>query len=150
MRRIQDELNLLTRLGGSVHVGIVAFRGGHGAAAQRAMQVLLPCFDLARVDAFLHGLDSGGVDDRGAPVAAALQESLDRMPWRPDARREVRLVADSGCDDPGTARATVSIHFRADGTRTHFAYVLRTRTKVPPEYVDLARLGGTDVPEALK
>ena len=148
--RILDEMALLLRLGASVRVGVVAYRGGHGTEARRSMDILLPAFDPDRVAAFLRELKPGGVDERGAAVTAALGEALDRIPWRWDARRDVHLLADSVCDDPATAFATVSVHFRGDDTRTSICYVLRTRTKMPPEYADLARLGGTGVPETLK
>jgi hypothetical protein len=72
------------------------------------------------------------------------------MPWRWDARREVALLADTGCDDAAAAGRTVSLHHRSDGTRTRVAYVLRTRGRMPTEYDDLARLGGTGVPEAIR
>jgi len=149
--RILEEMALLVRLGSSVRVGVVAYRGGRsGSDRARRFQVLPPSYDPQRVRAFLEALESGGVDDRGASVALALEEALACTPWRWNARRSVQLFADSRCDDASRAALAVGVHFDADRTRTGIAYVLRTRTKMPPEYADLARLGGTGAPELLK
>lgn len=149
--RVLDEMELLQRLGGSVRVGIVAYRGGRSPQERaRSVSVLPPAFDPQRVRAFLESLDTGGVDDRGAAVAAGLAEALDRTPWRWNAMRIVQLFADSDVDDLPTASRTVAIHFRADGTRTRVAYVLRTRTRVPEGIEALAPLGGTGVVERIE
>jgi hypothetical protein len=149
--RVLDEMELLQRVGGSVRVGIVAYRGGRSAQERaRSVVVLPPAYDAHRVGAFLDALETGGVDDRGAAVAAGLAEALDRTPWRWNAVRIVQLFADSDVDDLPTASRTVAIHFRADGTRTRVAYVLRTRTRVPEGIEALAPLGGTGVVERVE
>ena len=146
--RILREMDLLTEVGSSVRVGIIAYRGGRNAQQRaRGLDILPLTFDLGRVRTFMGGLRPKGVDNRGASVATALHEALDRMGWRPGARRMVKLIADSGIDDRKAACATVAIHYRADRTRTHVAYLLRTRSKVPPELTDLARHGGTGAPD---
>lgn len=150
LRRIREEVSLLVRLGSDVRVGVVGYRGGRGVEARRQMDVLLPCFDPERIEAFLASIEPSGTDDRGAAVSVALSEALDRMAWRRQATREVRLVADSRCDDPQAATALAALHWRADETRTSVAYVLRTRPRIPAEFDDIAREGGGAPVEALR
>ncbi len=148
--RILREMDMLIHLGSSVRVGIIVYRGGRSETgkAQR-FQMLAPTWDPNRVRAFLGRLKSGGVDDRGAPVAQALDDALDRVGWRWAAKRTVRLYADSRIEDPRRALRTVAIHYEADRTKTRVVYVLRTRTKMPPEYEELARRGGTKTPTVM-
>lgn len=149
-RRIADEMALLTRVDVSLRVGVVAYRGGHGPDARKFMSVLPLCFDLSRVTAFLDKIDNQGVDDHGAAVASALRVALDLACWRWDATRDVHVLADSGCDDVEDAKLRIGVHFQGDGTRTSIAYVERTRTRVPVELDELARIGGTLVAERVK
>ena len=149
--RMKAEMDLLLRSGTSLRVGVVIYRGGRSVVERRrAMEILPLTFDTAKVRKFLDGAKARGVDERGAAVAPALREALDRMPWRWRARRVVQLFADSGVDDPQDAARTVRQHFQADRTRTRVAYVLRTRTQVPKEFGELARRGGTGVVELIK
>jgi hypothetical protein len=150
-RRILDEAALIFRLGGSHRIGVVAYRDGSvGPDGPPRLEVLSPTPSLARLAEFLEALGARGVDERGAAVAGALREALDRTPWRWEARREVHLFADTKCDDPRAAAAVVGIHYRADATRTRVAYVLRTRSRIPPEFEELARAGGGGAPEGVK
>ena len=64
--------------------------------------------------------------------------------------RPLSLQSDGPCGDLPIALAAVKLHFRADRTRTRVTYVLRTRSDVPPEYADVAREGGTGVPEVVR
>ncbi len=149
--RIRAEMDLLLRSGASLRVGVLAYRGGHSPEGRKRLMDVLPLtFDTARVLHFLETVEARGTDDRGAAVAPALREALDRMPWRWRARRTVQIFADSDVDDPQDAARVVRQHFQTDRTRTRIAYMLRTRTKVPRALHDLARLGGTAVVERMK
>lgn len=125
----------------SVRVGVIAYRGQR--SARRAVQILPLTYDLARLPAFLGELRASGSDDRGAAIGTALHRALDQMDWRRRAHRRVYLFADAGISNARRAKAVVDLHYRTDGTHTHVAYYLRTRSKVPPELAALARLGGT-------
>lgn len=146
-RRIEKEVQQIMEFGGSVRVGIVAYRGRR--ALKEAGDVLPLTFDAKKIRTYLQALKTGGVDDRGAAIAEALHDALDRMDWRATAKRRVKVFADTGAHEPKRALANVSIHFRADRTRTSVAYILRTRTVVPPELAALARAGGTGTVELL-
>ena len=146
-RRIEREVEQIMELGASVRVGIVAYRGRR--SPKTARDVLPLTFDTRKIRTYLRALKTGGVDDRGAAIGEALHDALDRMDWRATAKRRVKLFADTGAHEPRRALAKVSIHFRADRTRTSVAYILRTRTVVPPELAALARAGGTGTVELL-
>ncbi len=149
--RIKQEMALLLQSGVSLRIGIIVYRGGRTARERRAsLEILSPTFDARAVHAFLEEIQARGVDDRGAAVAPALHQALDRTPWRWAATRVVQILADSDVDDRRRAARTVRMHFQADRTRTRVAYVLRTRTRVPPAFGELARLGGTGVAELIK
>lgn len=81
--RIKQETSLLRQSGISLRIGIVVYRGGRTARDRRAsLEVLSPTFDGSAIHAFLDGIQARGVDDRGAAVAPALEQALDRTPWR--------------------------------------------------------------------
>lgn len=150
-RRILAQMKLLHDVAGSVRVGVLVYRGGRNASSIRRGFTYLPLtHDPERVRTFLEALDAGGVDDRGMLVGRVLEEALDRAGWRWRAQRTVQLYADTECGDIRLARRVVSSHFRADRTRTRIAYVLRSRTRLPAEYLDLARLGGSGAPELIE
>jgi len=147
-KRIAQEVELITELGASLRVGLIAYR--RAGSAQDPVEVLPLTFDLRRVHKWLDALETRGVDNRGAAISAALHAALDQMDWRRRARRRVRLYADCRAANPETASAVVSIHYREEKTRTSVAYILRTRKSVPSELADLARLGGTGALELMK
>lgn len=150
-QRILDETAAFGRLGASVRVGFVGYRDVDVNRDQlHPEDILLLTLDRARLKAFLARLGAHGIDRNGASLAPALRVSLDRMPWRWRARREVQVLGDDDADDRADAILTVGMHFRADRTRTRVLYVRRTRNSVPPEYFDLAKAGGTVRPELLE
>jgi len=151
LERIRREVDLLVEQGLNLRVGVIAYRGGHGASQRLGGLDVLPLdYDPARVRAYLGGVEPGGVDDRGASVALALRFSLDRMGWRRGARRTVYLIADGPCENPADAIKRATVHYQAERTRTRVAYVLRTRGDVPDEYDRIAQAGGTGVAEVLE
>lgn len=148
---IRHDVDLLVEQGLNLRVGVVVYRGGHGARARQGGLDVLPLdYDPARVREYLDGIEPGGVDDRGASVALALRLALDRMGWRRGARRTVHLIADGPCEDPADAIRRASIHYRAESTRTRVSYVRRTRGDVPDEYDRLAQAGGTGAAEVVE
>jgi hypothetical protein len=149
--RVLHEMDLLRRVSGGLRVGVVIYRGGRGREiARRGFEVLPLTYDADLARDYVRAIEHGGVDDRGRLVGRALQEALDKFGWRWHATRTVQLYADTGCGDLDLAREVVATHYRADRTRTRIAYVLRTRSRMPEEYADLARLGGSGAPEAIK
>lgn len=131
--------------------GIVVYRGGHGAAdVRRGISVLPLTFDRQLVIEFLRTTKSSGTDDRGSAVPHALHVALDQMCWRENCRTAARLEADGGLRNVSAATKTVSMHHRADQTRTYVTYTQRSRTKTPEGLNDIAGRGGTDRMEIVR
>jgi HEAT repeat protein len=143
-RRIRLEVERLRESTEDLRVGIVGYRFWKHVSRKIPRREILPLtFDLDRVETFLEGLRSQGPDSQGADVSGGLSEALDRMGWREGTSRSIILVADGKCHDPRAARSVVDVHHRADGAKTRVLFALAGRTKVPPEFAELARVGGT-------
>ncbi len=149
--RILHSMRVLVDAGVNARVGVLLYRGGKARDRGRDPFEVLPLtYEVEELRAWLDEVEPGGVDDRGLRLGEALADALARTSWRKGASRSVSLIADGPCGDMATARRVVTIHYRADRTRTKVAYVQRTRGDVPAGLDELARLGGTRAPEVLE
>jgi HEAT repeat protein len=123
-------------------VGIVAYRVGEKATPRTRTEVLPLTHDVDAAIAFVNGIDQRGADSRGAAVADAVQTALDRMPWRPNARRQVYVLADGRIDDRPRAWRTARQHHESDGTQLSVWYWSNTRQTPATDLERLAEEGG--------
>jgi len=141
-RFIADHAGPLVMVRRDARVGIVAYRVGSRASPRTRTEVLPLTHDVNAALRFVQGIDQRGADSQGAAIAEAVEIALDRMPWRPNARRQVWLLADSKIDDPPRAYRTARQHRQADGTQLSVWYWCNTRVTEPEDLKQLAEKGG--------
>lgn len=149
--RILRSMRTLQDAGMNARVGVLLYRGSRVRERARDPFEALPLtYDIEELRAWLDEVEPGGVDDRGLRLGQALENALARSAWRAGAARRVHLIADGPCGDIAVARRAVTIHYRADRTRTLVTYVARTRGDLPAGLEELARLGGTTAVELVE
>ncbi len=141
-RRVQAEIDPVRAIRCDVRLGIVAFRDRPKSAGQWETRVLPLTYSGELASEFLLTIRGRGTDAQGSSIEAALEEALDRMPWRRHARREVFVITDSKAGDPDSAVCTAGRHREADGTQTSVSWIAHTRVKVPESLKRIADAGG--------
>ncbi|MCE9636469.1 MAG: HEAT repeat domain-containing protein [Planctomycetes bacterium] len=140
--RIRREAATLASIDTDLRIGVVAYRDTPKHRDLWATRSLPLTHDLARVLQWIDAVKIGGSDSQGACITEALEQSMDRMGWRWNAQRQVGLIADSKTGDPERSRDLVRLHYSADRTHLRVWYLYRTRTQLPPDVEELARIGG--------
>jgi hypothetical protein len=143
--KIRSEATTLERVGTDLRVACVAFRDNERRSSKWVTNSHPLTSDVERMLTYMREIDAGGTDARGASIAIGLEQAMNRMTWRPRARQQVVLIADSKTSDRDRAIAVTGVHRRADSIRTSVWYLLRTRAKMPEEMQNLARVGGGSV-----
>jgi hypothetical protein len=140
-KRIRREFDTLARTGCDFRLGLVAYRDTCGKAGQWDTKTLPITYDVAKAEAFINSVGAAGCGTGGA-LPEAFDQGLSRMGWRWGARRQIALITDSKMGPPGRAAATARIHYLADHTRVDVWYLYRTRTQLPPDVEQIAKIGG--------
>jgi hypothetical protein len=121
-------------------VGIVVFRQTKKGVSWKHPDVLPLTHEIHRAKEFLTGAVYYGADSQGAAIYHGLHFALDRMAWRPNARRELYLFCDTKTHDFGLCKRAILRH--RDEVEVHFVWCGR---KLHETVRKLAGVAGTDV-----
>lgn len=140
-KRIRREAQTLARTGCDFRLGLVAYRDKPPPRGQWSTLTLPLTYDLAKAEKWIDAVGASGCGT-GSAMPDAFEAGLSRMGWRWGARRQIALISDSGAGASARASGIVRLHYLADHTRVDVWYLYRTRTQLPPDVAQLARIGG--------
>jgi hypothetical protein len=140
-KRIRREAETLARTGSDFRLGLVAYRDSGVKYDVWVTRTLPLTYDLAKAEAWIDSIGASGCGT-GSALPEAFDQGLSRMTWRWGARRQIALITDSKLGPPGRAAATARLHYLADHTRIDVWYLYRTRSQLPPDVEQLAKIGG--------
>ena len=138
---ITEQAGPLVMVRHDARIGIVAYRAVAKGLSRSQTEVLPLTHDVDAAIQFVGGIEHRGADSHAA-VSDAVAIALDRMPWRPNARCQVYVLADGRIDDGPRAWRIARQHREADRTQLSVWYGSRTRERSPDDLMKLADAGG--------